>query len=238
MDINTYKEKYFTNPKLEDNAYAFLAIRKSILLAVDAFRKQAKGVLVDLGCGVMPYKEYIMDFKRVDKYIGIDLSPTVYHNKVNPDLVWDGNHIPLDNDSIDYLMATEFLEHYYDTSKILTEIKRVLKPGGVFFFTVPFLWPIHEKPYDYHRFTPFTLEIKFQEAGYSSWDIQSLGGINYCLATMGGLWLDHSGISGWKKRLIKTLYKPLYERLLNKDIKPKSFNNYEMHTGLYGFVTK
>jgi ubiquinone/menaquinone biosynthesis C-methylase UbiE len=42
----------------------------------------------------------------------------------------------MDDESVDFVLATEFLEHYFDTEKILVEIKRVLKPGGVL-FSVP-----------------------------------------------------------------------------------------------------
>ncbi|MFX9054275.1 class I SAM-dependent methyltransferase, partial [Acinetobacter baumannii] len=75
---------------------------------------------------------------------------------------WDGYTIPFNDNEFDFVIATEFLEHYYDTAHILTEIRRVLKPGGQLFFSVPYIYSLHEVPYDHHRFTPYALKTTFE----------------------------------------------------------------------------
>jgi hypothetical protein len=42
------------------------------------------------------------------EYIGVDLEQSEYHNEVRPDLYWDGITIPMDDESVDFVLATEF----------------------------------------------------------------------------------------------------------------------------------
>lgn len=47
----------------------------------------------------------------------------------------DANHIPLASDSIDLVFSSLMLQWCNDPDAVFTEIKRVLKPGGVFIFS-------------------------------------------------------------------------------------------------------
>jgi SAM-dependent methyltransferase len=183
----------------------------------------------------MPYKQFLMNDK-INKYIGVDLQPTEYHNTVKPDYYWDGKTIPLENGSVDFVLATEFLEHYFDTASILKEVNRVLKPGGILFFTVPSIWPLHEVPYDYHRFTPFGLTEHFKNAAYSHWDIKPLGGFNYHFAL--SLALRYEKVSESKRKYVKPFVNYVIKLLIRKDNKKIEFKNELLYSGLYGFVTK
>lgn len=97
----------------------------------------------------------------------------------------------MQNDSCDFVIVTEFLEHYFDTIHILKEIKRILRVGGQVIFTVPSIWPMHEAPHDYHRFTKFSLSDYFSKVGFSKWEIKPLGGFNYSVALTLALWNDY-----------------------------------------------
>lgn len=226
----------FIELKKSNLPISYYLIRKSILNAVAELKLKINGRVLDLGCGIMPYKEFLNKDKALD-YLGIDIEPTEYHNTVKPDYYWNGETIPFDNDSFDFVIATEFLEHYFDTSKILKEIQRVLKPGGTFFFTVPNVWPIHEAPFDYHRFTPFSLEQHFKESMFSSWDIMPLGNSNYHLAISLAIWFDNSLPKKYLK-FVKPFFNIFLNFLVKKDKKSKQINNGLMYSGLYGFVIK
>lgn len=239
MKENTenYINDWFINLRPEILPPSFYIIRKTLLGAVSELKPKLKGIVVDLGCGVMPYKKFLMSGSgEIEQYIGIDLEPTGYHNVVKPDLYWNGTEIPLDSSSVDFLFATEFLEHYYDTSHILTEIKRVLKPGGIFFFTVPNVWPLHEVPYDYHRFTPYALKKHFENSGFSSSEIKSLGGFHCHLALSFALWNDFK-LSKKRQRLLKPFLSFIIKVLIKKDKRIVDFGNNQLYSGLYGFVT-
>lgn len=235
-NVEKYINEWFINLKPNKMLISFYIIRKSLLDAVTELKPKIHGSVLDLACGVMPYKEYLKS-NLVEEYIGIDIEPTEYHNNIKPDYFWDGKNIPLKDASFNFVIATEFLEHYFDTNHILKEIKRVLKPGGTFFFTVPSVWPIHEAPYDYHRFTPYALEEHFKKSGFTSWEIKPLGGFNYHLALSFALWNDYR-LPKKKQKFIKPFLNFVIKILIKKDKKESNINNNQMYSGLYGFVTK
>ncbi|MFD1216321.1 class I SAM-dependent methyltransferase [Microbulbifer celer] len=55
--------------------------------------------------------------------------------------VGDALNLPFSADSFDVVICSEVLEHIEDYCGVLTEINRVLKPGGVFAATVPAFFP-------------------------------------------------------------------------------------------------
>lgn len=57
---------------------------------------------------------------------------------------YDGWRLPLRNESIDLALSYEVLEHVPDESLALSEIHRVLRPGGDFVLSVPNKWWIFE----------------------------------------------------------------------------------------------
>jgi SAM-dependent methyltransferase len=121
--------------------------RKSILDAIRCALPLFRGTVLDVGCGHMPYKNFLLASpSRVTNYIGLDLAGGPYCNR--PDLTWDGNQLPLPDNAVNCALATEVLEHCPDPGNVLREMNRVLKPGGWVLITVPFLWPLHDVPYD------------------------------------------------------------------------------------------
>lgn len=242
--MDDYIKDQFIQPELQKIGYSLYAIRSSLLVAIESVKPRIKGVVVDLGCGEMPYKELLMEDGNITQYIGIDWQPTEYHNQVKPDIYWDGKTIPLPDNHADWFILTEFLEHYFDTQSILKEIHRVLKPGGCIYFTVPCIWPLHETPHDEYRFTPFSLEKHFKSAGFNKVDIKPLGGINRSLAIMLGVWRENfqvwspSRIKRYGKRGMLYLLSKFYNYLLKNERIPDNYNNHYFISGLWGIVEK
>jgi len=80
-------------------------------------------VKIDLGCGS----------KKEPGFFGIDIKPFDC-----VDMVADlSTGIPLPDNYADYIKAYDFIEHIQDKIKIMNEIWRVLKPGGVADIMVP-----------------------------------------------------------------------------------------------------
>jgi SAM-dependent methyltransferase len=237
-DTDKIIKDWFIDLKPEILPISVYIIRKSLLAAVTELKPKLKGKVLDLACGIMPYKDYLMT-DNIQKYISADLEPTEYHHAVKPDLYWNGMEIPLEDSSLDFVLATEFLEHYFDTSAILKEIKRVLKPGGVFFFTVPSVWPLHETPYDFHRFTPFALEEYFKRAQYASSVIKPLGGFYYHFALSTALFFEFRFSKKYRK-ILKPFIRVFINFLIKKDNRmiQLPFKNGQLYSGLYGFATK
>ncbi len=59
--------------------------------------------------------------------------------------------------SVDVVLCTEVLEHVPDPQQAIDEMYRVLVPGGQLLLTTRFLFPIHDAPHDYFRFTKYGL---------------------------------------------------------------------------------
>lgn len=210
--------------------------RSSILNAIQAHRPFLEGRFLDVGCGIMPYKDLLMQSpSKIETYIGLDIETEIYQADV--DLRWDGQRIPLEDASIDSAMATEVLEHCPDPLVVLREIRRVLKPGGAFFFTVPYIWPLHDAPWDFYRYTPFSLKNLLKEAGFEDLNIRALSGWDASLAQMMGLWMKRAPMSPERRNAMAQKLWPIYQELIESDelpSDPEAGNT--MATGWSGLV--
>ena len=65
----------------------------------------------------------------------------------------DAHDIPLDAGVVDGVIVQAVLEHVLDPKKVVAEIWRVLKTGGIVYSETPFLQHVHEGAYDFTRFT-------------------------------------------------------------------------------------
>lgn len=86
--------------------------------------------------------------------LSIDIAP-----EGGPDVVSDVCYIPFPDNCFDIVCLMEVLEHVYDPPQALIEIYRVLKLGGILIFSVPFVFPLHDRPFDYFRFTKHGIEL-------------------------------------------------------------------------------
>ena len=113
---------------------------------------EMRGSILDVGGGRRAPHDVAWhpDVKR----IRIDLSPM--HR---PDVVGDALQLPFNDATFDATMMFEVLEHVPDPFAAAAEMRRVLRPGGVFLGSAPFVWPIHGDPEDYFRFTGDGLRV-------------------------------------------------------------------------------
>lgn len=215
-------------------------IRQAILQALQKSLVNLKGDLLDIGCGKMPYKNYILEHSNVSNYIGLDIETAkTYHETIKPDFTWDGSTMPFENDSFNCVIATEVLEHCPLPEVVLMEVYRVLKPGGVLFLTVPFLWNLHEVPFDEYRYTPFSMERHLKNSGFIDISLKATGGWHASMAQMLGLWVRRSPMSKKKRQLLSKVVKPIISYLIKLDKSEQVvFKEGQMITGLYGLVKK
>lgn len=191
------------------------------------------GKFLDLGCGVMPYKKILQN--HVDDYVGMDIENATYQKNSLPDMFWDGKKIPLEDSSFDHAMLIEVLEHVPKPIEVLTELQRVLKKDGYVLITVPFLWPLHDVPYDEYRYTPFSLKKICEESGFEVVKMESFGGWNSSLATVLSLYLKRYLRKKRFSRLISRMMLPVIKYLYKKDenIDKSKFTESQMITGLW-----
>lgn len=125
------------------------------------------GTVIDLGGH--PNSEYAKfirgDFRRVTA----NLSP-------DADIQSDFEKpLPMDTASYDAALLINVLEHIFEYRQLLAETHRILTTGARVIIVVPFLFPYHASPEDYHRYTRSALEKALHAAGFKDIRIVALG---------------------------------------------------------------
>jgi len=143
-------------------------------------RSFAKGVLLDLGCGKAPlyavYKDVVSDVVCADW-------PASLHGNRYADVACDANRpLPFRDAVFDTVLATDLLEHIYHPAHLVTEMARILKPGGFLIINTPFMYWVHEAPHDYYRFTSYALRRMLEDAKLESVVVEACGGAPFVIA--------------------------------------------------------
>lgn len=139
----------------------------SIWADVSAELPGVRGTALDVGCGSQPFREL---FNSSVHYVGIDtIHAKAHFGYEMPDTTYyDGAVWPVGDESVDFVLCTETLEHVEDTAGFLAQAFRCLVPGGRLLVTVPFAARWHFIPYDYWRFTPSSLKPLMVRAGFQN----------------------------------------------------------------------
>jgi len=135
-------------------------------------RNPLRGEILDLGSksGSMSYNRFI------NKSSDAKITYTDLHSesrsvkKIDLERKFD-----IENDTYDAVLCFNTLEHIYNFKNVVMESKRVLKTGGVFIGSVPFLVPYHADPDDYFRYTHSGLEKMFTQEGFEKVAMEKLG---------------------------------------------------------------
>jgi SAM-dependent methyltransferase len=153
--------------------YLFIP-RKLLRDAVRHFGAGLHGRMLDVGCGSQQYRKFV----ACHQYIGIEWSR---HKR--PPVVGDVTRIPFGDRTFDSALCTEVLEHLAEPGRCLAEIRRVVKPGGTVFFTVPMTMYTHSEPYDFYRYTEYGLRYLLEKHGFEIVELRRLGGVLSVMAT-------------------------------------------------------
>ena len=129
------------------------------LIAYKEAVKIISGTVLEIGSG----EGYgVMELAPIsDRFIAVDK----YNSRISQDL--KGEHditfiqteVPplkgIDSESVDFVVTFQVIEHIQDDEFFLTEIKRVLKPGGKLIMTTPnILMSLTRSPWHIREYTP------------------------------------------------------------------------------------
>ncbi len=91
--------------------------------------------------------------------------------ETSPGIVADICDLPLEDSSVDGIICASILEHVYNPFLAVSEMHRVLKPGGKMFVYVPWMYPYHAGGSfeDYYRFSVDGIKYLFRD--FASIDI-------------------------------------------------------------------
>lgn len=122
------------------------------------------GVILDIGCADQKPRRHL---GAEADYVGLDYYDTATGwYETRPDVFGDAQRLPLQSDSVDHVLLLDVLEHLPRPADCLSDIHRVLRPGGQLIIQVPFIYPLHDAPLDFHRWTRFGLQRAASEAGF------------------------------------------------------------------------
>lgn len=114
------------------------------------------------------------------RYQGVEINPEFSAPDILIRDISEG--LPFDDTAFDYVFCIEVLEHVPEPFRTLSEIHRVLRPGGVLILSVP-------NPYHFKEIVWNLLRIPDRQGHMYSWTRQTMTR----LGQMSGFELDRSG---------------------------------------------
>ncbi|WP_073955178.1 bifunctional 2-polyprenyl-6-hydroxyphenol methylase/3-demethylubiquinol 3-O-methyltransferase UbiG [Thalassospira sp. TSL5-1] len=153
------------------------AIKKQSLLRCLEYERLAllglKGRVLDFGGGRhVNYAEKIAEWGSESGFIyeSANIDPNT-----NPHFLLDkSGRIPTDPAQYDAVISLNTLEHVSDLNGTLSELRRVSRDGARLILVVPFLFPVHGHPSDYHRGTPSFWEKILHDHNFKNVNIETL----------------------------------------------------------------
>ncbi len=116
------------------------------------------------------------------EYIGVEHEATFERTHASksgksPDVYYDGVHLPFEDKTFDTVLNVRVLEHTPEPGRLVLEMARVLKNGGLLILTAPFDFRLHEQPHDYFRYTPHGLRVLCEKAGLDIFETRPMGSL-------------------------------------------------------------
>lgn len=134
----------------------------------------ARGRLIDLGCGRIPLYDAYRGL--ITSHVCADWVNSLHRNEhldVECDLTAP---LPFESGDFDTVILSDVLEHIPEPTLLWDEMARLLRPGGHILMNVPFLYWLHEQPFDFYRYTEHALRRFVQGAGLSVALLEAIGG--------------------------------------------------------------
>ena len=156
------------------------------LIAYKEAAKIISGTVLELGSGegygineLAPY---------ADRYIALDK----YTTHIPSDLAKENNisfikaEIPplldIDDNSIDFVVTFQVIEHIYEDVEFLSEIYRVLKPGGKVILTTPnILMSLTRNPWHIREYTPKQMEDVIKNS-FDKYELRGVFGNSFVMS--------------------------------------------------------
>lgn len=118
----------------------------------------------------------------------------------SPDILGDLCEYDFEENSFDTVVVSEVLEHLHAPHLGVDNVYKALKPGGLLIVTTPFIFPIHDKPYDYFRFTKYGLKHLL-----SNFENVQVKEKNSSLEAIDVLWMRLNKVKGKRTFILKRL---------------------------------
>lgn len=119
--------------------------------------------ILDIGSGDSDYTVLLHSSNSI---FCLDYPVTNQRYQKAPDIFGNACALPVADESVDVVLLLEVLEHIGEDRKAINSAKNALKRGGKLYLSLPFMYPIHDAPYDYKRFTIYGVRYILKENGF------------------------------------------------------------------------
>jgi SAM-dependent methyltransferase len=153
MKLHEYKRNY----ELEQSYWWFVGVRAMVQRLLSLTREsRSLGKVLDVGCGTGALLDQLQ--RSSAELWGVDLSREGLKfcaMRGHQNLVLaDATRNPFRREYFDVITAIGLIEHLEDDGAFLLELKRLLKPNGVFVLltsSFPYLWSMHDVANEHKR---------------------------------------------------------------------------------------
>lgn len=130
--IDYLKPAWFDESRAIVQGYALRRIVKD---------NEFKGKCLNAGCGEGIYSEFLESFKEITEITNLDLAlPSIPQKRTDPrHKAYQGSltSIPFGDATFDACLCTEVIEHIKEDNLVISELARIIKPGGFLLISVP-----------------------------------------------------------------------------------------------------
>jgi SAM-dependent methyltransferase len=171
--LDALKKRLFHN-----RLYAFNAFDRDGWVATQANRLPAGVKILDVGAGSCPYRHLFSHCQYQTQDVGLLENGQLRHGGYGKiDYLGDAARIPAVDGCFDAVLCTEMLEHHPEPIRVVHELARILRPGGVLILTAPLGSGIHQEPYHFYGgYTPYWYQRFLTDAGFGDIEVVANGG--------------------------------------------------------------
>lgn len=190
------------HPRIRSWHFQWLAV-KDLYRDLRRVLPGIRGRVLDVGCGEKPYLSWMRNVDR-SQVVGVDTVPGPHVDVV----VEAGRPWGFTDGSFEAVLCTQMLEHVEDPEQVLSEIHRVLVPGGIVYATLPFLYGEHGAPRDYARWS-FHGAARLFAARFEIVELTKQGGAGSTTGLLLLGWMDATTGRSRLLRLVRPVLLPV-----------------------------
>lgn len=132
LSVQDLKRRLYPRPEQTDAVVAFRQMLES--------QVRPEHRVLDIGAGAGELSSYQLR-GRCREIVGVDLDPRVCSNPLlDRGIQADAARLPLEDAAFDVVFSIYVLEHVADPVRFVAEVRRVLRPGGVYLALTPNLY--------------------------------------------------------------------------------------------------
>jgi SAM-dependent methyltransferase len=161
-------------PNLPVEEFMVPILERAIRTVLEDLPKGPQFRVLDAGCGGQPFRS-VFDANN-NSYSSCDVTDPA---GVVDHVVELDRELPsglLGDGPFDFILCSEVLEHVLDWEMAFANLADLLAPNGRLLLTSPFVYVLHEQPYDFWRATPHGIRALAERHQLSVIQLDSLGG--------------------------------------------------------------